>query len=646
MILSPSFAMDEDPQDDDDDGPRQPTNSGVGLDAELDRAVPTEAANAFLMVVGGDRPGRVYALTRNTVVLGRSDRADIRIQHPSVSAEHARIINTALGFELQDLSSTNGTFIGAQRVMRARLNSGDRVVLGTVEFTFLIDQKPDATVALLPPGAVPLGMPSRALIPAPIPARMPARMRRSDDDEEEGPSLTEILRRVVTIVRFLRRYAVLIMVLAVAGTAAGLASAFLVPPPASAVCEVKLQPDVKFNPVDNQYRPTGETEDTPFFAMAERAFTNGELVRTSLRRLEGTDPEEGRVGSIGARLSFASTAPRIYRAIYKEPTFGGGRPSPLEFLEVHLKNYLDSEINKALKEINGQAKFLEDQLASVKKDLDQRNAELKDFSEKNADKLPEAAAQAVTSRFQLETRRLELTKEIGKLEGELEVARRQLQAESPLAHTKFQSSQVYKDALGIVNKQLTDLLSKGYADTAPEVRRLKDEKSRLEKLAEDELRSSTSQLERKSNPAYQGLQNQVQNLQANLAADRNELKENDKVMASLKTIVGDQPRVGVRLEELTHMRAATQRHYDQVFDRLKQAQIQVNLERVSQSARYEVVAAPHLERPSMAVTLGLRGGIGFVLGLLLTALIVGSREGKRIVTNALARLDDRRPAGP
>ena len=125
----------------------------AGLDAELDKAVPTENTTAFLLAVNGSQPGRVYPVNRNTMILGRSDSADIRIAHPSVSSEHARIINGSLGFEIEDLGSTNGTYLGSERVTRARLQSGDRIVLGTVEFSFLVDRAQDATVALLPPGA-------------------------------------------------------------------------------------------------------------------------------------------------------------------------------------------------------------------------------------------------------------------------------------------------------------------------------------------------------------------------------------------------------------------------------------------------------------------------------------------------------------
>ena len=112
-------------------------SENAGLDAELDKAVPTESTTAFLLAVNGAQPGRVYPVNRNTMILGRSDAADIRIAHPSVSSEHARIINGSLGFEIEDLGSTNGTLVnGAAARSGAPLavRTGDKIRIGEINF--------------------------------------------------------------------------------------------------------------------------------------------------------------------------------------------------------------------------------------------------------------------------------------------------------------------------------------------------------------------------------------------------------------------------------------------------------------------------------------------------------------------------------
>lgn len=75
------------------------------------------------------------------VTLGRSPDNDVQLADKTVSALHAHI--TALdpekptsGFELKDLSSTNGSFINEQRVERQTLQEGDQIRLGLVSLSF------------------------------------------------------------------------------------------------------------------------------------------------------------------------------------------------------------------------------------------------------------------------------------------------------------------------------------------------------------------------------------------------------------------------------------------------------------------------------------------------------------------------------
>ena len=225
----------------------------AGLDAELDKAVPSEGVAAFLLAVNGSHPGRVYPLQRNTIILGRSERADIRISHPSVSSEHARLINGSLGFEIEDLGSTNGTYVGNDRVTRTRLHSGDRLTLGTIEFSFLVDKAQDTTMALLPPGA--RSVPGKLLGPVIVgPAQRHAHQSHGASldsaDEDQGPSLQEVVRKLITGYRFIRPYTPTIAGLAFAGLVAGLGSALLLPPAPAAVAEARLLPDKKSNPVE------------------------------------------------------------------------------------------------------------------------------------------------------------------------------------------------------------------------------------------------------------------------------------------------------------------------------------------------------------------------------------------------------------
>jgi hypothetical protein len=68
---------------------------------------------------------------RATVVVGRSDQADITLDDPYASDFHARIRPSDGALEIQDLDSTNGTYVNGTAIEEATpLRSGDEIRIG------------------------------------------------------------------------------------------------------------------------------------------------------------------------------------------------------------------------------------------------------------------------------------------------------------------------------------------------------------------------------------------------------------------------------------------------------------------------------------------------------------------------------------
>ncbi|MCL4252871.1 MAG: FHA domain-containing protein [Anaerolineae bacterium] len=91
-----------------------------------------------LIVRRGPQPNQVFELTKDAITLGRDITNDITINDPEVSRHHLRITRGADGYTIEDLGSTNGTFINGQRLTGSRaMNRGDMIGLGeTVTLTY------------------------------------------------------------------------------------------------------------------------------------------------------------------------------------------------------------------------------------------------------------------------------------------------------------------------------------------------------------------------------------------------------------------------------------------------------------------------------------------------------------------------------
>jgi pSer/pThr/pTyr-binding forkhead associated (FHA) protein len=80
--------------------------------------------------------GLTFRLLPGTLkTLGRAPRADFVVDAALVSRVHCRFtLSSANELQLEDLGSTNGTFVNGQKVTRTTLNDGDTLTVGRVQF--------------------------------------------------------------------------------------------------------------------------------------------------------------------------------------------------------------------------------------------------------------------------------------------------------------------------------------------------------------------------------------------------------------------------------------------------------------------------------------------------------------------------------
>jgi hypothetical protein len=91
-----------------------------------------QSSGSFRLIVRrGPQPNQIYELNKDIITLGRDITNDIVINDPEVSRHHCRMTRGGGGYTLEDLGSTNGTFVNGQRLTGARpLAGGDMVGLG------------------------------------------------------------------------------------------------------------------------------------------------------------------------------------------------------------------------------------------------------------------------------------------------------------------------------------------------------------------------------------------------------------------------------------------------------------------------------------------------------------------------------------
>lgn len=75
--------------------------------------------------------------------IGRSPRADFVVDSPLLSRVHCRLSAADAGLSVEDLQSTNGTYVNSERVRKSPLRNGDRLCLGRLELTVAVQQDPE-----------------------------------------------------------------------------------------------------------------------------------------------------------------------------------------------------------------------------------------------------------------------------------------------------------------------------------------------------------------------------------------------------------------------------------------------------------------------------------------------------------------------
>ena len=119
-------------------GARLPREAGRGSARQERRsrakarsARPRKGAPTKVVIVEGGNKGETISLDQAPLLIGRGNDAAIRLDDDYVSTRHARIASSGDQWFVEDLGSTNGTYLGSSRISQATtLSVGTQVRIG------------------------------------------------------------------------------------------------------------------------------------------------------------------------------------------------------------------------------------------------------------------------------------------------------------------------------------------------------------------------------------------------------------------------------------------------------------------------------------------------------------------------------------
>jgi transcriptional regulator with GAF, ATPase, and Fis domain len=102
-----------------------------------------EPGTPIRLVITGEETA-VFPVSKEAILVGRDPSNDVVLNSASVSRHHARLFETAFGWQIRDLGSRNGLFIKGEKVEEAPLPVGEECRLGSygLHFEFVVEPPP------------------------------------------------------------------------------------------------------------------------------------------------------------------------------------------------------------------------------------------------------------------------------------------------------------------------------------------------------------------------------------------------------------------------------------------------------------------------------------------------------------------------
>ena len=95
-----------------------------------------------LVMFRADGERKSFSITRDVTVMGRREDCDFRIPLGDISRKHCRLIREDNVLKVEDLGSSNGTYVNRKRIHESEVQAGDTIQIGPCVFVAQLDSEP------------------------------------------------------------------------------------------------------------------------------------------------------------------------------------------------------------------------------------------------------------------------------------------------------------------------------------------------------------------------------------------------------------------------------------------------------------------------------------------------------------------------
>ena len=625
--------------------------------------------DAHLWVCSGKNVGRRYQIGDVPQVLGRAGTCDIVVEDERASQRHARVQFAGGRHVIEDLGSTNGTFVNSQRVQQASLKNGDLLQVGETVYEYLTDeaalnatargsgQDQDPVPDSLRSGAqqmlrrarggpqydpagrelVPRGSHAPAYPSDGYPPQYPGVYdEEEEEEEEEGFDLVATLIRIRKIVGAYLPYWPLAASLLFIGVAVGALYHKYTPIPHTAAFQIVLR---KTGTRDTLIPGTEGEDNVEFFgSQVGTRFLSAPVIEHAIKRVTGEVPNSKLVAITSKSLYFERIG--LFRSNMYAGAFTAMKADyAVKYLNTHLRVFLDREVEMALSQVKADVGFFQSEVEKTAKTLEEAENALSDYKSSHPEALPTQIEAQYKALFNLQQKRAELERKMVALEASLREDQRQLGAADKYTKSGFQRVNHFAPLIAATEAKIAAARAQGKGDKHPDIIKLKKELAEFQQLEIDEgSRVGGAQIA--TNPLYQSLQQRIQSNKTLFRSMEQERIQVDRDLKRQKRKIETLPRTEAEYKELVRNHQATQTQYSALLNRLRNKELLLDRERARADAQYQIVVPPRLNPVDPAEGRVVRLAIGGVLGLVfafLISTILAFRTGRLNLTLLIGR---------